>query len=441
MNMVRMAFQGYRSLRDVELALGPFTVLVGPNNAGKSNIVDAIAFYKDILIELNSAINDRGGFQHLVFRGVNGPVERIVVSVEAEVRIEDVQSRISNNGFHQPPAVGDHHLTGFRITHSITLAPDPASQFLGFLVAEEALQIHAEVEGNDPRLVMVISRRHDDLSVSSPLLTPGNEIAWLDLLLERPFQTVEAIRTLTLWNLPSPSSLIPLVKLISPIVDVFATSVSSSRVYRFDPAAGRGAGMPSSTGDITPRGNQLPVLAAYLQAQQPEVWERILQWVRLVAPGVEHVAVRTDYDRRLRLEFSEFGNLIPWSDREVSDGTLRSLMLFAALFDPRWGMQVFEEPENSLHPWAIRAFVDACREVLAESAEHQVAMTTHSQALIDYVSPAETTIVWRQDGATQVRPLVKLDPSAWDYWAEGHGRLSSLLDSGLLLETVPVSPE
>jgi predicted ATPase len=37
--MIRtLAFAGYRSLRDVRLALGPLTVITGANGAGKSNV-------------------------------------------------------------------------------------------------------------------------------------------------------------------------------------------------------------------------------------------------------------------------------------------------------------------------------------------------------------------------------------------------------------------
>jgi len=307
------------------------------------------------------------------------------------------------------------------------------------LILDEELHIHAEVESNDSQLIMMATRRQDALSLSSPLIAHGTEITWLDMVIERPVQTAEALDTLQLWSLPAPLSLLAQVKLFSPIVDVFATSVATVRVYRFDPLAGRGPGIPSVSGEITPRGNQLPALAAFLQAQHPMAWEKTVQRVRLVAPDVDHITVRSDHDRRLRLEFSESGLISPWTDNEVSDGTLRSLMLFAAIFDPRGSLKAFEEPENSLHPWAIRAFVDACREVLAEPAPKQLAVTTHSQALIDYVTPEEVTIVWRQDGATMVRPLLQLDPTVRDYWAEGRGRLSNLLNSGLLLETVPSS--
>lgn len=38
----RLRVQGFKSLRDVEISFPRFTVLFGPNAAGKSNLLDAI---------------------------------------------------------------------------------------------------------------------------------------------------------------------------------------------------------------------------------------------------------------------------------------------------------------------------------------------------------------------------------------------------------------
>lgn len=38
----RIRIAGFRSLREVELTLGPLTVLIGPNGAGKSNLLWAL---------------------------------------------------------------------------------------------------------------------------------------------------------------------------------------------------------------------------------------------------------------------------------------------------------------------------------------------------------------------------------------------------------------
>jgi predicted ATPase len=45
------------------------SVLIGANNAGKSNIIDAILLFKEALIaQINDVFNRRGGFQRIVSR-------------------------------------------------------------------------------------------------------------------------------------------------------------------------------------------------------------------------------------------------------------------------------------------------------------------------------------------------------------------------------------
>jgi AAA15 family ATPase/GTPase len=38
----RIRIKGYKSLRDVVVHLSPFTIIVGPNAVGKSNLFDAL---------------------------------------------------------------------------------------------------------------------------------------------------------------------------------------------------------------------------------------------------------------------------------------------------------------------------------------------------------------------------------------------------------------
>jgi putative ATP-dependent endonuclease of OLD family len=42
MKITRLVIENFRSIRELELRLGDNTVLIGPNNAGKSAIIDAV---------------------------------------------------------------------------------------------------------------------------------------------------------------------------------------------------------------------------------------------------------------------------------------------------------------------------------------------------------------------------------------------------------------
>jgi AAA15 family ATPase/GTPase len=77
----------YRALRDVTLGrlshqqqgepLSPFTVVIGKNGAGKSTLFDAFGFVADCLahdVETACDMKQRGGFERLRSKGVDGPI-------------------------------------------------------------------------------------------------------------------------------------------------------------------------------------------------------------------------------------------------------------------------------------------------------------------------------------------------------------------------------
>ncbi|HEV8539324.1 MAG TPA: AAA family ATPase, partial [Bacteroidota bacterium] len=40
--ITRIRVKSYKSLADIDVKLGPLTVLVGPNGSGKSNLIDVL---------------------------------------------------------------------------------------------------------------------------------------------------------------------------------------------------------------------------------------------------------------------------------------------------------------------------------------------------------------------------------------------------------------
>ena len=68
-HLVRLRVRNYRSLRDVDVPLGPLNVLVGPNGSGTSTLLDVVGFLADSArLDLASAVERRGGYESLRFR-------------------------------------------------------------------------------------------------------------------------------------------------------------------------------------------------------------------------------------------------------------------------------------------------------------------------------------------------------------------------------------
>lgn len=83
---------------------------------------------------------------------------------------------------------------------------------------------------------------------------------------------------------------------------------------------------------------------------------------------------------RFELQLQQHGILRPLSASELSDGTLRFLLLTAALLTPRPPeLMVLNEPETSLHPDLLPALA----RLIQEAAKHtQLVVVSHAQQLL-----------------------------------------------------------
>ncbi len=113
------------------------------------------------------------------------------------------------------------------------------------------------------------------------------------------------------------------------------------------------------------------------------------------------------------LEMRQKGLLRPLSMSELSDGTLRYLLLVAALLSPRPpAFMVLNEPEMSLHPDLLPALG---RLVARTSERSQVLVVSHSRELVEALEAAAPTnriTLEKELGETHVRDH---EPPPWEW--------------------------
>ncbi|MFC9995194.1 AAA family ATPase [Nocardia sp. NPDC127526] len=124
-------------------------------------------------------------------------------------------------------------------------------------------------------------------------------------------------------------------------------------------------------------------------------------------------------DGRFELLLHQPGLVRPLGTAELSDGTLRYLLLVAALLSPRPPeLLVLNEPETSLHPELLVPL----GELIATMAEEtQVVVVTHARELLDVMTEQARDLrlieLVKEDGATTVSGLGFLEEPPW-YWPE-----------------------
>jgi predicted ATPase len=424
MRIGQVSFTGFKSLYDLTLPLGDLTVITGPNNAGKSNLLAGLSFLGQVYAAgLDSAMERFGGYDRIAFRRSGEAVPSVGLKLEADLEraeVEQAVAAVSPSGKISTP-------DALRVEHNFRIAAEGQGPVSSYELKPGYVRTTDESGRQWPQIFWTGDEQATPERDFGGRLLEGISFAIIEpsdssFLERRKRDRSDALKSLMdlamVYSLPG-----VLVK----------HAVSTLAVVRPTPQVCRGAGVPGPNVLLGAFGENLPAVADHLRRVDSDAWTRVQEAMSTVVPGLTGIEVVPTEDRLLALRFHERGVLRPWSAGEVSDGTIQALALIVALFDRRIPLLAVEEPENALHPWILREFVDLCR---AQPAK-QVVLTTHSPVLIDYVPADVVTLMWRADGKSQAGRMVDLDPDVKKLWERGEVSLFEMYDSGAVPPATP----
>ena len=126
-------------------------------------------------------------------------------------------------------------------------------------------------------------------------------------------------------------------------------------------------------------------------------------------PTFDRIALEQTGPGSVYASFLEKGRREGILASEVSDGHLQLLLLLIALFSEgeRESVLVFDEPETSLHPWAIAVFAKAVKEAVGQWNK-QVFLATHSPVLISQFEPQDILVASIEEGRARFDRLSEI---------------------------------
>lgn len=159
-------------------------------------------------------------------------------------------------------------------------------------------------------------------------------------------------------------------------------------------------------------------LAAFLfrvQKNHPNHYKRIIRTIRMVAPyfGDFYLRATPDNQDSIQLEWTEKDHDIPFKASELSDGTLRFILLATVLLQPEEFMPsaiIVDEPELGLHPYAINVLAELIK---SASHEHQLIISTQSVELVNQFDAEDLIVVDKQGGSSTFKRLETASLSEW----------------------------
>jgi predicted ATPase len=132
--------------------------------------------------------------------------------------------------------------------------------------------------------------------------------------------------------------------------------------------------------------------------------EEITEHLQIFIPEFEKIEIQTStLSGKNDLAIYEKTLSNPLTKNLISDGTYNILSLLTALYqtdEPQF--LCIEEPENGLHPFAIKQLVKLFRQQCKEKG-HYIWLNTHSQTLVSELTPEEIITVNKENGATKIK--------------------------------------
>jgi predicted ATPase len=400
--LLELSAENFRSFRAMKVALNPLNVLVGPNEAGKSNFLDLIRFLADsVRTDLAPALEARGGFDRVRFRGTpTGPVRLQVtanvtryssVSAPDEYALTVWPSRLRNTR-----------------TGEVRQALSRRESFRFKRTRGRGRRI--TIQGGNVQLV------------DTPESGKGEETT-------RKFGLrSDALGLATLPKLSADEG----GGEVARIADMFATF----RVFDLDVTSAR---QPSQV-DGRPLRDDGANLASFLHrlSEDEELFLDFVGDARAMIPGLRALEFETvgGSQEAIAVKLVEGGLKDRTDLADASYGTIRILALLALLYDPDPPLLTcVEEIDHGLHPHVFDRLVERMREA---SRRTQLLVVTHSPALVNRLNAAELIVCERgPDGASRIPAIDPADVRAKEEALAGTLRLGEIWFSGALGGVLP----
>jgi predicted ATPase len=396
MAIERIKVSNFRSFRDLDLELRPLTVLIGPNAAGKSNLVQVFRFLRDIARDgLENAIALQGGVEYL---------RNVQLGADRPLTVEIVSTQEGNFVFPSldPAIPGSQRAAVQRLIYQFALRFGKKAG--EFAITEDKVTLECEwFERVDAQ------QREKKLGAGRLIATnTGGQVSVTACLGDAPLEPWHFSPALRTQRLPPKTLLLEAAPLF-PLYQYLSVSLAKPgdlrlALYDFDPKHLK-RGIVAGKSELEEDGSNLAIVVKKILAKKSDK-ASLINLVRDLLPFVSDLAVERTFDHSLQLKLREKYSPGFWPAFLLSDGTVSVVALIVALFFEEKPFLLIEEPERYIHPYRIANLVS----LLKEAAEkRQIIVTTHSPELVNQVGVEDLLLLSRdKEGFSSVsRPAEK----------------------------------
>ena len=356
--------ENFKSFSDEHIEFENFTVILGANASGKSNVISLFRFISNIISSgIDDAISLMGGIEYSVNTSI-GKEKPIKIEFLLDVP-EKKYVRVLKK---------EQGLQIKEMLYSFEILPNKRGS--GYRIIKDYCKLNYDVVQVDriKRELEIV----DELSVEFSL--DKNKVSSKISSNEGNEKTIQKE-----FGLGILSRIINEDKgeLILNKIDFFMPpSFKSIKIYDFDPKLIKKTCSFTSIKSLEEDGSNLAnVLQGILKTQKGR--KKLSYILSECLPFIQEIsAVNYNFDKSISFKIKEKYNNKPFYSNFLSDGTVNILALIVSLyFEESSGIAIIEEPERNLHPRLMSKIVEMAKDT---SQKKQVIITTHNPEFIKY---------------------------------------------------------
>lgn len=388
MKITKIKAENFKSYKNIEIKLNNLNFIIGGNASGKSNYVNLLKFFNDIIYYgIDDAILLQGGIKYLLNSNCrkNSSIKlNFEISFQKEQQTTVKLFTIDNKKIYLPST----------LKYFLQIKPNEKGD--GYKISNEKLEIKFEHLENKNGEINLIDSYNLKISKDSNKKIQDN------------FNTKQKKEDNDFINM---NYIVKFIEREGLLLNNFFSTVgllygynSKIKIYNFDVNLLKSPSNIVARSELEENGSNLVNIIQQLLKTKAKK-EKLNKILRIILPFIDDIKIENNVNKSVFFKVKESYNKKEFPSYMLSDGTVNILAVIVALyFQNNDDIIVLEEPERNIHPKLLSILVTILEDV---SSDRQIFITTHNPFIIKEANLNDVLLVSRDSsGVSKISKIV-----------------------------------
>lgn len=407
MKIKKIKAENFKSYKKTDIDLNNLNFIIGGNASGKSNYINILKFFNDIIYYgLEDAILLQGGIKYL-FNSNSRKNSSILLYFEIDLKAEE------KSIFEIFPSEKNLYLPNL-LKYTIKIKPNEKGE--GYKVSNEKIEIKFEQLKEDKDKVYSVDdfilnvNKDSNGKIIDNINKKNNNAEFLPLhYIERFIKRGGNL----LYN-------------FFTAFGIFYQYNSKIKIYNFDVNLLKSPSSIVARSELEENGSNLVNIIQQLLKNKSKK-EKLNKLIKMILPFIDDIKIENNVNKSVFFKVKESYNKKEFPSYMLSDGTVNILAVIVALyFQDDNDIIVLEEPERNIHPKLLSILVNILSDV---SKKKQIFVTTHNPFIIKEANLEDVILVSRDNNGisetskpledTRIKKFLENDLGIEDLFVDG----------------------